>query len=311
MNQRQESCLTMYLATIDYCRQCNEVTSTLPNFDALISELSVTCRQIHMMSQQQIINDTGVTDTKNELKGNLVLLLTDTIRKLSAYAQLSNNKKLMKEIDYNESELRRQADTTLVDIAQLVYQRAEQNMAALAEYQFLDEDRTALLTAMGEYNNLLSGPRYEQANRKIATQQLNHLFAKGQDIVNKMDVLVEIVRTKDSGFYTGYRSVRKVICTGTGKLALKGEVVNMHTGEPIKGVTVSFWLDGDPTRTIGANEAAAVMKKTAEQGGFRVKSLETGTYRAVLKKQGYNDQQVVVYVNKGERTDMQVGMSEL
>ena len=311
MRQRQESCLTMYLATIDFCKQNKEVISTLPNFDELISELSGTCRQIRLMAQQQIVNDTGVTETKTELRNNLVRLLINTTRKLCAYARLSNNKKLLKEVDYSESDLRRQPDTTLVDIAQLVYQRAEQNMDDLAEYQFNEENRAALLQAISEYNNLLTSPRYEQANRKIATQQLDYLFTKGQDIVNKMDVLVEIIRDNESGFYTGYRSVRKVICTGASRLALKGKIVDQLTGDPIKGVKVSFWLDGDPKRIIGASEQADLMKKSAEHGGFQIKSLKPGTYRAMLKKEGYNDQQVVVYVNEGERTDMQVGMNEL
>jgi hypothetical protein len=51
-----------------------------------------------------------------------------------------------------------------------------------------------------------------------------------------------------------------------------------------------------------------LVKKTAERGGFKVKSLASGTYQVTLKKVGYTDQVVTVNVNDGEMTELNVSL---
>ena len=123
-----------------------------------------------------------------------------------------------------------------------------------------------------------------------------------------MDAAVEIVRLTQVNFYNGYKSARKVIETGAGTLSVKGMVTDAKTGAPLKGVTVSFALDGGMAKAKAANNIPDVVKKTADKGGFNIKSLPAGTYQVTLKKVGYADQVVTISVNDGEMTELNISL---
>lgn len=56
----------------------------------------------------------------------------------------------------------------------------------------------------------------------------------------------------------------------------------------------------------GASLDPMVVKKTTEQGNFQVKNLPDGTYTALVKKLGYQDQEVTFHVVAGEMVDLEV-----
>lgn len=53
-----------------------------------------------------------------------------------------------------------------------------------------------------------------------------------------------------------------------------------------------------------------IVKKTAEKGGFNIKSLATGTYQVTSKKVGYADQVVTISVNDGEMTELKISLEK-
>ena len=93
-------------------------------------------------------------------------------------------------------------------------------------------------------------------------------------------------------------------------MSVKGLVTDGRTGEPVKGVAISFWPDGDASKTYAAEEASLV-KKSAEKGGFYVSSMPAGAYRVTLQKAGYAEQTLTVYVNDGELTVVDVKLAKV
>ena len=81
------------------------------------------------------------------------------------------------------------------------------------------------------------------------------------------------------------------------------------SGSPLKGVTVSFALDGGMAKAMATTEPE-IVKKTAEKGGFNIKSLATGTYQVTSKKVGYADQVVTISVNDGEMTELKISLEK-
>ncbi len=310
MKTKQENRFSMYLAVVDFCEKNVVITTPLPNFSINLSKLKTTCDQIHVIAEDQAADISGATAGKNDLKENVVILGADTARKLIAFAKLSKNQKLLKEISYSESDLRHLPDTTLADVVKLIYDRAETHLPSLAEYQLTGETQAALLQAIDDYKLALASPRVEKVSRVQATKQLTVLFADGDEALANMDAVVEIVRLTQPNFYTGYKSVRKIIESGSGKLSVKGLVTEALTGEPIPGVIISFWPDGDAMKTAATGDASLV-KKTAAKGGFNVSSLPAGTYRVTLQKMGYTEQTLTVYVNDGELTVVDVQLAKV
>ena len=101
--------------------------------------------------------------------------------------------------------------------------------------------------------------------------------------------------------------------TGVGSLALKGLVTDALSGEPIKGATLSFALDGGVSLAKAKSSTAqteSIVKKTADKGGFNIKSLPSGMYTVTIKKVGFADQVATVAVADGELTELNVQLSK-
>lgn len=310
MNKKQENRFSMYLATVDFCDLNTDITTPLPNFSINLTKLKTTCNEIHLISEELAADISGTTADKNVLKESLIIPAADTARKLMAFAKLSKNQKLLKEISFTETDLRRLPDTVLCDTAKLIYDRAQTHLASLAAYLVTAETQAALLQAIDSYKLALASPRIEKVSQVQATKQLAELFVAGDEALANMDAVVEIVRISQPNFYMGYKSARKVIESGNGKLAVKGMVTDALTNEPLPGVVVSFWPDGDGMKTAATGDASLV-KKTAEKGGFKISAMPAGTYRVTLQKAGYAEQTLTVYVNNGELTVVDVQLAKL
>lgn len=312
MKNKQESRFSMYLTTVDFCAKNVDLTGPLPNFSSIFLSFKNTCDQIHLIAEAQLVDPSGSTINKTGLNKTLVAFGADTARKLMAYAKLTKNQKLLKEISFTESSLSRMPDTTLAQATQLIYDRAQTHLNSLTAYLITADTQTALLQAINAYKAALSAPRLDTTSLVQTTKQLADLFKTGDAALGDMDAIVEIIRTSQPIFYAGYKAARKVVDTGIGKLSVKGLVSDAQTSAPIKGVSVSFALDGDVMKAAATGETGAVLvKKTADKGGFNVTSLAAGTYKVTLKKAGYAEQIVTVYVNDGEMTMMDFKLAKL
>ena len=309
MNKKQENRFSMYLATVDFCEQNTDIITTLPDFSTNLTNLKTTCDEIHVIIETQAADTSGTTADKNVLKENLILLAADTARKLVAFAKLTKNQKLLKEISYTDSDLRRMPDTILPDTAKLIYDRAQANLPSLVNYLITAATQTAFLQAIADYKLVIASPRVEKVSQVQATKQLAELFVVGDQALANMDAVVEIVRVNQPNFYAGYKLARKIIETGNTKLTVKGLVTDVLTGAPVPGVTISFWPDGNLMKTTATGDASLV-KKTAAKGGFKVSSLPAGTYRVTLQKVGYTEQTLTIFVNEGELTTVDVQLAK-
>lgn len=311
MTNQQESRLSMYLSFRDYQAGFTAITTPLPNYTTNSTTFVNTIPQIQAVAEQQKISKKGVTDNKNILKENLIVTTADYARKLGVYAKFTNNATLAQEVKFTEGKLRQVADTAVKDYAQIVYDRAQPIVASLATYGITAATQTALLAAITAYNASIGKPSVSRTESSQTTKQLETLFKTAETALANMDAAVEIVRISQPAFYTGYKNARKVVETGIGSLAVKGLVTDATTGEPVKGATLSFAFDGNNGMAKAAKSATeSVVKKTAEKGGFNIKSLPSGVYTVTIKKVGYADQVATVAVADGELTDLNIQLSK-
>ncbi|MEI7597595.1 MAG: carboxypeptidase-like regulatory domain-containing protein [Bacteroidota bacterium] len=303
MTNPQESRLSMYLTFKDYQAPYTAITNALPNYSANYTIFLNTIPQIQSFSEQQKMSKKGITEGKNSLKETLIVMAADYARKLSAYAKFTNNATLAQEVKFTESKLRQVADTAVKDYAQIVYDRAQPIVALLSTYGITAANQTAMANAITAYNASIGKPGLGRSERTQTTKQLVALFKTAEDALANMDAAVEIVRLTQVNFYNGYKSARKVIETGVGKLSVKGMVSDGKTGLPIKGASVSFSRVGGKVKDV--------VKKTAEKGGFNIKLLPLGMYRVTLKKVGYADKIIELSVNDGEMSIVDVNLDKL
>jgi hypothetical protein len=311
MTSTQEDRLSMYLTFKDYQAPHTSITDGLPNYLENSTLFLNTIPQIQSIWEQQKLSKKGVTDGKNQLKETLIVLTADNARKLGAYAKFTNNAKLAQEVKFSEGKLRQVADTAVKNYGQIVYDLAQPLVGSLAPYGITDETQATLAGAITAYNDSIGKPGAERSEGTQITKQLAALFKTADTALENMDAAVEIIRLTQVDFYNGYKSARKVIETGSGSLSVKGLVTDAQTGSPLKGVTVSFALDGGMMKAATTTTSEPeLVKKTAEKGGFNIKGLATGTYQVTLKKAGYADQVATISVNDGELTELKISLEK-
>lgn len=313
MTNLQESRLSMYLVFRDFQAGYTTITNALPNYSTNSTTFVNTIPQIQAISEQQKISKKGVTDNKNQLRENLIVMTADYSRKLSTYAKFSNNLTLAQEVKFSEGKLRQVADTALKDYAQIVYDRAQSIVASLSTYGITTATQTSLSTAITAYNAVIGKPGLSRLETTQITRQLESLFKTADAALANMDASVEIVRLSQPAFYNAYKKARKIVETGIGSLAVKGLVTDSISGEPVKGATLIFSIDGNANKSLAKaaiENTESIIKKTAEKGGFNIKSIPSGIYTVTIKKVGYADRVETVAIADGELTEFNIQLSK-
>ena len=310
MTSEQESRLSMQMVARDFLSQNATITTALPNYAGYFTAVQIGITQIQVIREQQEFDKTGITANKNQLRETLIVQSIDVSRKMVAYATYVNNQVLLSEINYKERELRKSADTILKDCCQVIYDRANSNLAALSTYGVTAPILTTLLNALNAYNTAIPKPRLGIADKKIATTQLVSLLKTVDDNLAKIDTLVEIVRITQPNFYNEYKTARKIVETGVGSLALKGKITDSVSGAGLKGATITITPDSSNKSLKASGGNSAVVKRTADKGGFNVKSLAEGSYSVTISKPGYKDAVVTVDVTNGELSVVDVELEK-
>ena len=311
MTNLQEGIEKMSVAAVSFLLANGAITTPLPNFSVYFATVQTTNSQILTAKVQQEASKSGDTATKKMLRNNLIVLAIDVIRREVAYATNVNNVGLLKLVNYTESALKKSSDSNLISICQVVRDSANANLAALAAYSVTSAVVTALQTAITNFNATIAKGRVNTTDSGETTTLLTGLFKTLTTNWEKIDTLVEMVRTTQPAFYDEYQKVRKVIVAGSGKLAVKGLVTDALSGEPIKGAVLSFLPEGGSSLAKAAKTPTeSVVKKTAAKGRFNIKSLPAGVYTVTIQKIGYADQVTTVTVTNDKLADLKIQLSK-
>ena len=211
------------------------------------------------------------------------------------------------EVGYTESNIKLASGNMLKDRALLIYDRAVEHLQLVAEYGVTAELLAEFKKSIDQFITIMPKPRLGIAERKQATTTLAELFGVIDGLLEKMDVLVKMVKISHPEFYASYWTVRRVIENGKGSMALKAVVTDATTREGIKGVKVSLTLK-DGNAKIMSQKAARMVKITAGKGIFLIRKMPAGTWTANLVKPGFKEQVVTVTVAEHEMTNMNVEM---
>jgi len=302
MNSKQQSKYNMYLTADEFLSANDSITTTLPRYQEFRASFQNGISQIRSSNEQQSIDKSGIANKKSQLRKLLVKLGADTSRKIQSYAKIENNQILLSEAKFTESDFKSASDSDLETFAQSTYDTAQTQLGNLAQYGVTNETQNDLIRALTDFRAAMPTPRNGAIGTKLSTEQIAKAFTATDKALDNIDALVEIVRISQPEFYSGYKSARKIIDTAVGSLQVKGFVTDASTGEGLKGATVSFELNNNSNGLLKAKASSSesVKKKTADKGGFNIKTLTEGTYSATVSKNGYADVVTTIAVTNGE-----------
>jgi hypothetical protein len=310
MTTKQENKLSMYLPVESYCDANATITANLPNFSTNLTAFKSAIASIKSISEVQKVDRSGATMSKSNARNQLIVIAADNARKLTAFAKFSNNSALLSEVNISEGKFKNFADTELRDYAQIIYNRAQTNVTALATYGITAATQTSFAAAIKAYSDTLALPRISTTTQAQATKQLEMAFKTADAALKNMDTAVEIIRLSQANYYKGYKTARKLVELGSSTMSLKGLITDALTGDPVKGVNVCLALDNGMMKAAASAPTEEIVKKTADKGGFNIKSLPAGMYNVTIKKNGYAEQVMQIAVSDGEMTDLKIQLSK-
>ena len=306
MTRPQESQFNMFQGVDGYLTPNSELTKDLPEFPENLVTFRNNITEIHRISELQNFDKTGFAREKKQLRQVLQLLAWDNSQKLSAYARLTNNEVLLKEVRFTKSDLKEANETLLKDYAKMVYDRAQSNLGSLGAYGITEETQTVLINSINSFNASVIKPRLGITEKSDATRQLAVLFKETGIVLEKIDSVINILMLKQPNFYNRYKEIRRVVVTGTGSVALKAKAVQLPGGTPLKGVKFTFKPDGGMITGTGE-----LSKKTADKGIFYLKSIPEGTYKVKITRTGFKEKEVTVSVVPGEMAQVYVELEKV
>jgi len=265
------------------------LTENLPDYNFNLGKLKTTADDLQIGTHNQKFDAKSVIKYKRQLRDNLITLGVENIRKLTNYAKLTENQKLLIETNITTIGFKNLIDDSLTDCARIIYNLAEPIIAQLESYDISATTQKVFLTAINNYHKAFTSPDLAEILRKRATENIAILLEAGYGYVADMAAAVEIIRFKEPIFFLGFKAAQKITIKGKVRLSVKGKTIDANN-KPISMVKVTVTLDGKEI----------LVKKTSTRGVFYIKLMATGTYLFSFKKSGYSDQTIVVNVNYGE-----------
>jgi hypothetical protein len=308
MRTIQANKLKMYLSVRNFFITVMELAKLIPYFLMKYAPFEKSVSEIQVISEMQKNVITGLAKEKMKLREALIKISADYSRMLSAIAKFSNDSNLMDKVRFTVSDLKRMSDVALKDYAEIIYDKVGENISKLAEYEITPDSQKIYQDLIISYNASLSTPRTGIAEKSQTTRKLAELFKQADAALTELDFAIEAVQTKQPDLYNGYKAVRKIVDSGTGKLALKATATDLLSGKPVKGVIFSFHPEGTEMTITSGN--GIIIKKTADKGIFHIKSMQAGTYKVVVNKPGYKEKEVMLNVADGERSDLKVELEK-
>jgi len=212
MNARQESKLNMFRTVEKHVDDNPSVVAAVPAFQTAFTKFKTKIARIIDTEQQKDVNLTGISADKQVSKQQLCERATDVAQIVSAFASATGDNTLKQEVNFSLTALQKTRDDQLAPRCQNIHDRAQTNLAALADYGITAAMLANLQTAIQSYAARAPQPRAAVSNRKTLQANLENLFKEADEILtDQMDDLVPALKTAHPDWVQTYQSAREIL----------------------------------------------------------------------------------------------------
>lgn len=212
MTQEQDNITTMFQTAVQFLDDHSAVWSGTPAFADAVTRAKAGIEDIDTATDKQQMPTTGITGDKRTLRDDLEAKTLEIADQLSALAAKNNDSNLGAQVEMSKSSLDKMDDTTLELTAERVVGLANDNIAALADFDVLAADVTALDAARVAFAGAKTAPRTATGERKAQTEGLPAKIGTVRSIFrNEIDKMVTKKKKSDLDFYNGYFAARVIV----------------------------------------------------------------------------------------------------
>jgi hypothetical protein len=293
MTKDQEDTLNMYQTVDGVLQTNNAIWSGNAEFTNAVGRLEDNIDTIEDLWDQQIEDITGVTADKQNQRVILEKITYKVGRIIVFWASNTNNRKVLKKVNFTRTELTRARDSELPTFSGQVHEEAVANSLVLGPYGLTALMITALQTAITDYMDILSKPREALTETSAATEQLPAIFTDTDKILDEqLDAGMELYVDDEPDFYTAYFNARIIVNSPTLKRALEVHIQDSVTDAAI--VHAHVLVD------------AGILRRSSKLGNIRVQSLTEGSHHIKITLPGYLVYEADFNVISGETTKLSI-----
>jgi hypothetical protein len=216
MTDPQENKLGMYRAVSKVLDDNAAEYAGVAALGTQAGNLNSSIALIGQLVQIQAADTTGIPIDKKALQQQMVDMALRVAGALKAFASDNNNATLTTQADINQSTFIRARDDQRDDIAQLIHDLGNTNIANLDPFGVTAATLTGLQTRIDAYRAVIGAPRAARIGKSTATDMLAAEFTRADMILNdRIDGLVEQFKDSGTTFYSDYKKARRIVDTGS------------------------------------------------------------------------------------------------
>ncbi len=211
MNRKKINKKGMYHSVNGVLTEYFDVISTKPKLKEYSEKYSGKLKLLDDAEVAANNSALGVTETKNDLKLELVKVYIPLRFVLISYAKENKRNDILELVKMPESELKRLNDNELVNKVKSVLIVTNETLVNLAAYEITAETITEIQTACDNFKLAIEKKGGGQAEELSARENVNVIYDEIDDILtDHLDNLVEMQREKETGFYNAYFAARVI-----------------------------------------------------------------------------------------------------
>jgi hypothetical protein len=218
MNKTQINKLRMFESVDLVLTNHSQIFSQLTDLVTVHQRLTDGILQIALYRQVQETDNSGLTETKIDLRTNViskVLLLSAAVK---SHAIAIGDKELKTKADYSKTYLAQAPDPVLYDIGILLVNLATPLLTSLTKYFITSEKLAEINTLLADFLAAIPQKRVANSVSKVSTLNIGAVFSSLTKMLKEeMDVLMLLFAESQPDFYNAYKNARMILdYTGRG-----------------------------------------------------------------------------------------------
>lgn len=277
MNKHEEAKLSMYESVLAFLTEPAHVAiyAASSGVNGAVAKLQAKVDKLHEYHQGQMQTSKGATVTKDSKRMELLDEIMLAANALKSYGYDVQNYEIAGQATLNKSVVAKLPDTELSTKGKIIYALANNNMAAVANYNYPAAKLPVLAAAISSFEANMQTPKHIIGSKKTNTAYLKAGFTDTDKYLQEvLDPAILTYSETQGQFVSDYFNVRVIFDVGGQKLSAKFTVSESVNNGALAHVRITI-MPGD------------VRKKTSALGKSLVKGLAEGSYTATLSKPGY------------------------
>ncbi|MDX2303653.1 MAG: hypothetical protein NW226_12685 [Microscillaceae bacterium] len=212
MNKNQISRKEMQEAVATFLDTHAEIWNTIPKIAEFKNKLDELNTQIEETFTAQQNAQVFLGKSKTQLK-QVIAQKADMINDVvEAYAALQGDTILEQKMADSASMLYKLRNQDFMFRIKEIIQEADKHLEALKDFGLSGDQISDLKADFDGFLALNGEPRMYRIASSQATQDLDQLFAAASELlVNQLDKVMKIFRTRNANFYNGYLAARTIV----------------------------------------------------------------------------------------------------